>query len=198
MTDEPATPPQPTGSAPAPAVGPPARRPEWVRRAIAGAVIAAGIVVAVLVGNAVIPRWWAHRIGDQVNGSQLAGTGFGLLYGLIFTLLPLVALRFVVRRGRSWRFRAWMVALAVVLALPNLFTLGIVIGSSSAAHAGQRTFDVEAPNFRAATLAGAIVAAVLFAGVWYLVGSRRRARRREAELRDQLRARDRDPGTPAG
>ena len=83
-----------------------------------------------------------------------------------------------------------MVAGALVLAIPNLLTLGIVVGNGSAAHAGERTLDVEAPNFRASTLAGAIVAVLVFIALQYLLTSRRRARAREKGLRDELKARD--------
>ena len=42
--------------------------------------IAIWLVVAIvlgLVGSAVLPRWWSHRIGDQVNGSITAGIEIG-------------------------------------------------------------------------------------------------------------------------
>ena len=90
-----------------------------------------------------------------------------------------------------------MLALAVLLALPNLFTLGIVLGNGNAAHAGQRILDVEAPNFRAGSLAGAILAGVIFLGITYLFFARHRGKRREAELRGELKARDaKDKETP--
>jgi hypothetical protein len=57
-------------------------------------------------------------------------------------------------------------------------TLGIVLGTGSGAHAGDRILDVEAPGFRGATLAGALIATGLVAVAWYLISSRRRALRR--------------------
>jgi hypothetical protein len=68
--------------------------------------------------------------------------------------------------------------LAIVLAGPNLLTLGIVIGSGHAAHAGERTLDVDAPGFRGASLAGAIVGALALAALEYLLVTRRWSRRR--------------------
>lgn len=160
------------------------------RRVLIGVGVLVGIVLLYYIGGATIPRWWAQRIGDQVDGSITAGIALGLFYGIVFTFLPLFVLTFALRRRRTWRARAWLVGLAVLLALPNLFTLGIVIGNSSAAHAGERTLDVRAPDFRGATLVGVIIGAAAVIGLRYLLASRRRAREREASLRGELRARD--------
>lgn len=162
---------------------------------LAGAVVA--IVVVYFIAAATIPRWWAQRIGDQVDGSIAAGTALGLFYGFVFTFVPLLVLSFAARRGRPWRARAWLAVAAVVLALPNLMTLGIVLGTGSAAHAGERILDVDGPNFRAFTLVGAILGALAVVGVRYLMASRRRARGREAELRAELRRRDDAERAPA-
>ena len=175
---------------PAPAAPETPRRSQWRRNLILLAVALVAIVLAYLIGGAVLPRWWAHRIGDQVDGSMLAGIGLGLFYGFVFTFLPLLVLGLAVRRKRSWRFRAWVAVAALVLAIPNLLTLGIVVGNGSAAHAGERTLDVEAPDFRASTLVGAVVAVLAFIAMRYLLASRRRGRAREKSLRDELKARD--------
>jgi len=175
---------------PAPATTETPRRTPWRRNLILLAVALVVIVLAYFIGGAALPRWWSHRIGDQVDGSMAAGIGLGLFYGFVFTFLPLMVLWLIVRRKRSWRFRAWVAAAALVLAIPNLLTLGIVVGNGSAAHAGERTLDVEAPDFRAATLVGAVVAVLAFVAVRYLLASRRRSRAREKGLRDELKARD--------
>ncbi|HET6691709.1 MAG TPA: hypothetical protein VFG74_12680 [Miltoncostaeaceae bacterium] len=154
------------------------------------AVIIAVVVIVYFIAAATIPRWWAQRIGDQVDGSGTAGVSLGLFYGFVFTFFALLVLSFALVRRRAWRWRAWLVAGAVVLALPNLFTLGVVLGTGSAAHAGERTLDVRAPYFRGSVLAGAIVAALAVVGVRYLMASRRRHKRREGTLRDELRTRD--------
>ena len=116
------------------------------------------------------------------------------MYGFLFTVLPLVAILWAARRRRSWKQGLAFAALAVFLALPNLFTLGIVVGRGNAAHAGERTLDVEAPGFRGGTLAGAILAVLLLAGVQYLLVSRRRARAEAGELR--AAARTDEPPSP--
>jgi len=123
-----------------------------------------------------VPRWWSQRIGAQVDGSIPAGITLGLVYGFLFTVLPLAVVVWAARKRRSWKAYLAFAVAAVLLALPNLFTLGIVLGRGNAAHAGERTLDVEAPGFRGATLAGAIIAALFVLGVQYLLVSRRRAR----------------------
>lgn len=159
-----------------------------------GAGVLAVVVVGGWIGAAFIPRWWAHRIGDQVGGSIPAGITLGLVYGFLFTALPLAAILWAARRRRSWKRGLAFAALAVFLALPNLFTLGIVVGSGDAAHAGERTLDVEAPGFRGGTLAGALLAVLLLAGVQYLLVSRRRARAEVGKLR--AGARTDEPPSP--
>lgn len=157
----------------------------WGRRLLLGGGIAVVVVVAVLTASAAVPRWWAHRIGDRVDGSITQGVLVGLFFGFVFTFLALVVFIYVMRRGRTVRSVAIGLAAILVLASPNLMTLGIVLGVGSGAHAGDRTLDVEAPAFRGATLAGAILAGLLATYLWYLLASRDSARdaRRRAENR---------------
>jgi MFS family permease len=148
----------------------------WSRRLLVAAIVVVGVVLAGLAASATIPRWWAQRVGDQVDGSIVTGTFVGLFYGFVFTLLPLLVLAAVVR----WRRTRWGIAIglaiAILLALPNLMTLGIVVGTGNAAHAGDRILDVEAPAFRGGTLLGALLAVGLAGFVAYLIASRARAR----------------------
>jgi MFS family permease len=153
----------------------------WLKRGIVGILAIAALVALAYLGAAFLPRWWAHRVAHQVNGGMTTGIMLGLFYGLAFTFIPLfIALRFF-RRRRSWKPAAAVAALVIVLAGPNLLTLGIVIGSGHSAHAGQRTLDVDAPGFRGATLAGAIVGLLAVAGIEYLLVSRRIHRRKLRE-----------------
>jgi hypothetical protein len=159
-------------------------RPNWGRRAF----WAGGALVLVLLGgliaSATVPRWWAQRVGDQVNGSITQGTLLGLFYGFVFTLLPVAVLLLILRWRTTWRWVVFAVALAVILALPNLMTLGIVVGRGNAAHAGDRILDVEAPAFRGGTLAGVALACILIGFVAYLVVSRGRARSSKQRARE--------------
>jgi hypothetical protein len=152
------------------------------KRRAALALVVSGVVVAlVLLGAAFLPRWWAQRVADQVEGSFASGTTLGLFYGFVFTIIPLIVLWISMRLFRSWKPRIALVVVAAVLAAPNLLTLGIVLGTGSGAHAGDRTLDVEAPFFRGATLIGALIATALVGSAWYLVSGRHCLRRRSAQ-----------------
>ena len=160
---------------------------DWARTVVK---IVVGVIIIVLIGflaSAFLPRWWSHRIGSQVDNSIARGIIFGLFYGFFFTLLPLLTLRWAFHKRRPWKTVAWLGILALLLAAPNLLTLGIVIGSGNAAHAGERTLDVDAPGFRGSVLAGAIIATLTVAVGQYAVSSRRRDRRELSRLREQAR-----------
>jgi hypothetical protein len=145
---------------------------EWRRPVIVAAIVVGLVLVLGLIASATIPRWWAQQIGGQVDGSIVTGVFVGLFYGFVFTALPLLVLMAVLHWRRTWRAIAVAAVLAVLLAIPNLMTLGIVLGTGNAAHAGERTMDVEAPAFRGATLAGALIALGLAGFVGYLLVSR--------------------------
>ncbi|MEO0494055.1 MAG: permease [Actinomycetota bacterium] len=155
------------------------------RRLILGVGGLAFAVLAWFVGAAVLPRWWAQRIGDAVDGRLTVGSLLGLSAGAVFTVLPLVVL-WLGWRFRSSRRRALVtLVVAALLAAPNLLTLGIVIGDGSAAHAGERILDVDGPGFRGGTLVGALVGVLLAALFAATARSRRKNKERVAELRRQ-------------
>ena len=172
------------------------RARRWRNQALYAVVLIGAAVALYLAGRAFLPRWWAHRIGDQVHGSIAAGIVVGLFYGFLFTFLPLVVAWVGFHRRRAWRWWAAFAAGALVLASPNLLTLGIVLGSGDASHAGERTLDVDAPAYRTSVLVGAIIAGLAVALLFYLLFSRRHARGRVAKLRERLQIAERDPETP--
>lgn len=163
----------------------------WIRRGVWLLVVAALLALVYLLSSAFFPRWWAQQVGDQVQGRVTAGTLWGLFYGFVFSLFPLLVLFQVRRRFLSWKGRAAVALLAVVLAVPNWLTLSIVVGNSRAAHAGERILDVEGPGFRTATLIGVLIGlalAVAITGLFVML------RRRKLEVR-RLKA-DRDSHNP--
>ncbi|MEV0343823.1 permease [Nocardia sp. NPDC050713] len=154
----------------------------WRNRIIGGVVLFVALIVTYLILAAFIPRWWAQRLAEMVNGSFAKGIGWGLLLGGMCTLVPLLLLLFAVLmwRKRAGKFLAGAAAvLAVLVAIPNLMTLTIVLGGNNAAHAGERILDVDAPAFRGACLVGAVLAVLFFLGAVYLA-TRRGMRRRKA------------------
>lgn len=160
-----------------------AKKPDRSKRILIGLVLAVVLVVLAFLGAAFMPRWWSHLVGRQIGGSMAVGVSLGLLYGFVFTLLPLLVGRWGFHRRRPWKVWAAFAVATVLVAAPNLLTLGIVIGRGAAAHAAERTLDVDAPGFRNSSLAGAIIAVLVLAAAWYLLFSRQRAKERLARLR---------------
>jgi MFS family permease len=165
-------------------------RSPWKRRIIFGLIGIVLLVLGYFFAAAFLPRWWAHRVGSQVGGSFASGVIWGLFYGVIFTAIPLLVARQAIRKRWRWQTRVGIVVAALVLATPNLMTLGIVFGGGSAAHAGERILDVEGPAFRWATFFGALGGVVVAGVVQYLVSSRRRRGREVKKLRNEVRRRD--------
>lgn len=159
------TPPGPTPSDPAvaqPTTTPAAARwtPDWrdiLKRLIGVVAVIVVVWLIYLFLDAFLPRWWAQVIGNAVDGSFTAGAWWGLLIGGVFTLAPVLLLAQAVLTRRSLRVRSGFLMLAVLLAVPNLLTLGIVLGTSAAAHAGERILDVDGPAFRGGTAWGAVI-----------------------------------------
>jgi hypothetical protein len=169
------------------------RQPNWSRRIKIGAIGVLGAVLLYYIAAAAIPRWWAQRVGNVVDGSLTVGALYGLFIGFVFTVAPLLLLLAAVRwrsDRRTWLGWLGWIAVVLLLAVPNLMTLGIVLGISDAAHAGDRVLDVEGPGFRLWSLIGAIVGVAAVLGIIYLVRSWRSSRHRAADLHDELRSRD--------
>ncbi|MFC5676161.1 hypothetical protein [Aeromicrobium endophyticum] len=168
----------------------------WVRRIVLIIVLIGVAYVVYLMSAAFFPRWWAQRVADQVDGSVTRGTTWGLFYGVVFTAVPLLLLAQVRRGFFSWAWRGIVALVAIALAAPNWLTLSVVAGNSNAAHAGERIMDVDAPGFRAATLVGALVGAVLVIGftvvTMRLKNRRNEVKRLKHERDDLRRARDDD------
>jgi hypothetical protein len=135
---------------------------DWKKRVITGGILLVVLVIAYFVLSAYIPRWWSQRMGRAIDGQISTGVLLGLCFGLIFTIVPLGLLYWAMRRSMRWKTRVFWLALALVLAAPNLMTLGVAIGTGSGSHAGQRTMDVDAPMFRGATLIGVLSAILIF------------------------------------
>lgn len=161
------------------------RRNTIVRFAVFVLVGAILTVLLYFLLSALIPRWWSQLVGRQVSGRISNGILLGLIYGFVFSFLPLIVLAQARHRAFSWPAKGLIVLIAAVLTAPNLMTLGIAIGTSPAAQAGDRTMDVTAPGFRYASLWG-VVLGTLAAVVVVTVSILWERRSRELKL---LRAR---------
>lgn len=157
----------------------------WLRYLLLMLALSIVFLLAWLLAVTLVPRWWAHFLGDRIDGRITVGSAYGLVIGFLFALAPLVVARQAVRRV-AWKVRAGFVAVALILALPNLMTLGIVLGAGDGAHAGDRILDVDGPGFRVASAIGAGAAVLVFAVVvwWRVMG------RRDKHLRAQLKSRE--------
>lgn len=153
-----------SGPTPAPTSAGARWKPDWrdVGKRLIGVV---AVIVAVwllyLFLSAFLPRWWAQVIGNAVDGSFSAGAWWGLVVGAVFTAVPVLFLAQAVLPRRSWPLRGAFVVLAALFAVPNLLTLGIVLGTSAASHAGERILDVDGPAFRGGSAWGAVLGGVV-------------------------------------
>lgn len=166
-------------------------RTSWQRRVATWVLVGLVLVVLWLIGAAIIPRWWAHRVTDVTRSRLVVGGLFGFFIGFVFTIVPLGALAAAIRfrsQRRTWKgWITWLVV-AAVLALPNLMTLGIVLGNGKAAHDGDRILSVDGNGFRMWSLIGAVVAGVAALALFYVVRTRGWFRDDSRRLRNEVEA----------
>ncbi|MBC2639836.1 MULTISPECIES: hypothetical protein [unclassified Rhodococcus (in: high G+C Gram-positive bacteria)] len=178
--------------------------PSWAKKAIGIAVLLVVLVIAYFILAAYLPRAWAQNVGGMAGGSFAGGILWGLLFGTVCTLLPLLLFRWAWHLFRRRRFKPMQIVLLIVgvlVVLPNLLTLSVVLGGNSAAHAGERVMDVDAPGFRGASLAGAIIGVVLFLGIAGVSFTYRKRGEDLAEMRRDAKSKDLQSGSdgpPAG
>lgn len=156
--------PKPGGPTSGPAPAGARWRPTWrdvVQRLVGVVAVIVVVWLLYLFLSAFLPRWWAQVIGNAVDGSFSAGAWWGLMVGAVFTAVPVLFLAQAALPRRSWPMRGAFVALAALFAVPNLLTLGIVLGTSAASHAGERILDVDGPAFRGGTAWGAVLGGVV-------------------------------------
>lgn len=182
--------PQPsqTGQPAPPTSGPAHARTsrDWKKTLVLGGIALVLLIAAYFILGAFIPRWWSQRIGSAVHGSLTTGTVLGLAIGFTFTVVPLFVLTLALRPRTAWKLRVTWIVLALILAAPNLCTLTVTAGNGSGAHAGQRTMDVNAPAFRGASLAGALIALGVYLIVMFFMLRRRPGKR--AKGKDSAKA----------
>jgi hypothetical protein len=156
---------------------------DWQRRGLITVLVVILLVISYFVARSWLPRWWASVAANLSNREFGWGLFWGLLIGFAFTVTPLFVARLALRRGLEWRSRGWRALGALVLAGPNLMTLGVVTGSSDGAHAGHARLGRDAPAFTGSTLAGVIGGAVASVAVFVFLARHSRQRKELSKLR---------------
>jgi hypothetical protein len=95
----------------------------WPRRLVVAAAVLIVAWAVYLILASFVPRWWALSIGRQVNSRLSTGILLGLVYGSVFTFLPLLVLAQAFRRSFGWKIKVGLIIAAVLLTIPNLMTL---------------------------------------------------------------------------
>jgi hypothetical protein len=163
-----------------------ANRQPWGARLILGFAALVVLATGTAITAAWLPRWWAEQVAGVVAGNTVTGVLAGLVCGLVGTAVPLLLLWVALRRRRTGARVAALVC-ALLVAVPDLTTLGIQVGGGRAASDGARILDLAAPAFRGATLAGAVLGVLVVVGLIWSRVTRRRHRRQIQQLRAQVR-----------
>ncbi|QAY69124.1 hypothetical protein [Xylanimonas protaetiae] len=166
------------------AVDPERRRAKVRNRIILWVALALVLLAGAAVAASAVPRWWSQQMGELSDGGLVRSALWGLAFGFVFTFLPALVISRTVRRWKGWKAPLIWIAVAIVLAAPNLFTAWIVFGTSGAAHGAERTLDVRAPYFTAWTGVGAVLGLVVAVGGDIFWRSWRRRGKKLKELRD--------------
>lgn len=148
-------------------------------KVIAGGVAAVVVIVGFLILKRFLPQWWGVGISHRVDGSFGRGCTYGLVFGLggvalalIFGLVAILSFR----RGTRNIPSLVCAVLAFAVLIPNLLTLAVVTGSSSAERAGQAALDYNGAGFRGATLVGAILGVAIGLIIDFYILRTRRSR----------------------
>ncbi|ALG87078.1 hypothetical protein ACH46_20345 [Gordonia phthalatica] len=146
-------------------------------KVILGIVTLLVVVIGYYILQRFLPEWWARSMSTRIDGSFATGTSYGLLFGVLGAAVPLVlALIAILLIGRGPKsVFSWLLGVvSLAFLIPNLLTLGIVIGDGSGARMGRRLLDIGTPGFRGATLIGVIIGIVIGVAIdFYLLGKRR-------------------------
>jgi len=151
------------------------------RRLLPWLLLVVGVLAALTVLAQLVPRWWSEFIANLVDGYTARGAGWGAAIGFVFTYAATMLIGHAVHKWQSWKAPLALVIGGLVVAAPNLFTLWINHGPTTAAQTANALLDRSAPLFRGASLAGAAAGLVLgiLTTVLYRVW-RRRTRRLKA------------------
>lgn len=124
-----------------------AKMPSWLFRTILGVSAAVVLVLLYLVASVTVPLIWANSIRDQI-GTQLGNSiPIGMFYGFVFTFVPVLIAWQAHRNGVNKWVRISLVAVGVLLLIPNLMTLAVVYGRSQTADDARSIWAIHANWF---------------------------------------------------
>ncbi|MDJ0318200.1 MULTISPECIES: hypothetical protein [Arthrobacter] len=109
------------------------KMPSWLFRTILGMGAAAVLVIVYFVASVTVPLMWANSIRDQIGGQLGNSIPLGMFYGFVFSFFPVVIAWQAHRRRLNKWVRVSLLALAVLLTIPNLLTLAVLFGNTKTA-----------------------------------------------------------------
>lgn len=177
-------------------------KPRWGLRLGLGAAALVLLAIVYIVVRLFLPVWWATRIGNQTQGSITSGILLGLIYGFVFTFVPLLIVWQARYKKVSWPWKTVIVLVAVLVAIPNLLTLSIYANSSSAAAKARTMIDTSATWFPSWSIGGAIAGVLLFVGIaafwhlWHSRGKKLKAMKSDIKARSTAQATASTPELP--
>ncbi|MBW4095561.1 MAG: hypothetical protein HIU81_09395 [Acidobacteria bacterium] len=176
-------------------------------------VLALLVVLAVvyLILAATIPVVWADTIGNQVNGQLGAGIPVGMFYGFVFSFVPVLVAWQARYKRMHLVVRIIVLAVAVILTVPNLLTLAILNGTSQDAAKAASILTNRATWFGGWSVSFMIVGVVLavlvmvLSSIWRSRGRKIRSikdaekaeRRKEREAKEAARTEERQAAKAA-
>ncbi|QKT07347.1 hypothetical protein HUN08_09205 [Gordonia sp. X0973] len=150
-----------------------------IKRALLALIGVAVLIVLYFVLRSVVPRQWADFVRDFTGGHGLT---WGVVFGVVFTLVPIVCLAMAVASWDKLKHTIGVVFLLVgiVFAIPNLLTLAVNTSNPTTpgpAWEAKNTLN-GIIGFQGATLVGAIIGGVIgLVIVYYIVKYKMRGRK---------------------
>lgn len=177
---------------------PKAEMPGWLFRTILGVGAAVLLVVIYLIASVTVPLMWANTIRDQVAGQLGNSIPIGMFYGFVFTFVPILIGWQGHRRNLNKWVRISLLAIGILLMIPNLLTLGVIYGTTQTA-ADARTIWANTANWfgtwsQIFMVVGIVcaVAGIILGRMWLRRGKKiREIKAAEKLVRDNQRAKDR-------
>ena len=159
---------------PVPSAPPRSSGRSWKRWLAYTSIVVAVVIVGGWIGAAFVPRWWSQRVADQVEEHLVGELARGVLR-LRLHLPPAARDRVGDPEAALLEGLARVRRAGDRARPPEPVRARDRPRGGNAAHAGERTLDVEAPGFRNGTAVRAVLAVLAFGVLWWLLRSRRNA-----------------------